>query len=330
MTRLFRTLAALAGTVLSATVLALPVPYTTILPDPVVGAKLGWTFDFNKKRPEFVYGTTAPLYSFTVPGDPQLWTGDLTKEKDIEPLPAWARAVLADTVLPKWAQLPPMDPVPQVMAQGLAASTRKDITSDEVAAHDAVYLKAQGARPVYWPQDPQTPGAPAGAHVVFAFADFGADFVQNLLDSFDWPDKPLDANGRLPSWSERTRGLTFDKDGHIDGAVGGAEIAIDGTLGVWIPAQTWVQGQRVFGPHDFSMDLVLFNSKVAWNPDPKLVAKNKIDFYSVALHETGHDLGLHHARVPEPSTSGLFLFALAALLGVRRVAAAGSARVEAG
>lgn len=299
---------------------ALPVPYMTIEPDPAGGFRRISTFDATPK-PYFVYALnlSGPIdYSFKLPSDKDGWMGDLTNRNDIGPLPLWARELLGRSVLPVWENPPAPKAPPQVMVLGLPAAQRKDVTADELRAHDDVYLLMQAARPRY-----QEQVEPVGANIAFAFADFGSDFVQGLLDRFDWPGKPLDRNGRLPSWSERSRDLNIDAEGNIVGAKGGAEIAIDGTLGVWIPAQGLTElGKRFYGPHDVVTDLVLFNRKVAWHRTMAAPAKDSIDFYSVALHETGHDLGFDHARVPEPSTLVLALSALVALGAASRRATA--------
>ena len=297
---------------------ALPIPYMTIEPDPAGGFRRTSTFDATPK-PYFVYSLnlSGPIdYSFKLPKEG--WIGDLTNRNEIAPLPQWARDLLVRSVLPVWENPPGPQATPQVMALGLASATRKDVTADELRAHDSAYLAMQAARPTYREQ-----AEPVGANIVFAFADFGSDFVQGLLDRFDWPDKSLDRNGRLPSWSERTHDLEKDSEGNITGAKGGAEVFVDGTLGVWIPAQ-WRNeaGRLIYGPHETSTDLVLFNRKVAWHQTMAAPAMDRIDFYSVALHETGHDLGFDHARVPAPSTLVLALSALMALgmVGLRSTA----------
>jgi len=45
-------------------------------------------------------------------------------------------------------------------------------------------------------RNPPSPGSPLRALGVYAFADFSSNSVQDLLDRFDWPGKPVDADRR--------------------------------------------------------------------------------------------------------------------------------------
>ena len=311
-----RVVLALLAWTLSAAVHALPVPYEAIVGAPG-NQSLGITWNANP-TPPFVYSNPAVnpiLYSFAV-------LSDQAGNAFGPPVPNAAINILKNNVLPTWS---PLNGVlgqsgqwRQVMDPSLAAGElARQISPGEVNAYAAVY--PNGASYRQWVLADQTL-----PNIVFAFADFSNQAVQNFLAQPDWPGKQTDANGNLLSWSQRSQNLQKDNNGVITGGPGGGpgDVPIDGVLAVWEPGVCVNQvNQTEFCPHDSALDFILFNSKVNWyfqNPGQNLGA-NQFDFYHVALHETGHDLGLDHAvGVPEPSSILLMLIAPPIMMSLHR------------
>ncbi len=309
--RLFAITACFLGLLAARTAVALPVPYVSIEGGAQQGQSLGSTWDLIQAK--FVY------QSVFMPVDYRYVPSTSLKDANGNPkaFPQWAKQIIDNEVLLDWQG--GANPIPggtQVMNPTLPAG--KTGRYFDPAGETKAFGTAYFAGASFWNVAPD-----AAANISFMFEDFGHAAIDALLRDMLWPGKPP---GPWQNWDSRTAGLQKDANGAIIGAKDAngnpTGIAVDGTLGVWIPEQIILQNKNMFFlPHDFAHDVILFNSRVNWNTTTDAPAANQLDFYHVALHEVGHGLGLDHAAVPEPATFSLFGIGVALLLRARRRAA---------
>jgi len=306
--RLGMLLVCLFGLLATQTAVALSVPYISIEGSVQQGQSLASTLDPAKAV--FVY------QAVLMPVDYRYLSSMTLKDANGNPkaFPQWAKQIIDNEVLLDWKG--GANPTPggtQVMSPTLAAGDggRYFDPAGETQSFSTAYFAGVNFQNV---------GAAVEANISFMFEDFANAAIDALLRDMLWPGKPP---GPWQSWESRTAGLQKDANGAIIGAKDAngnpIALAVDGTLGVWIPEQIIQQNKTLFLlPHDFANDLILFNSRVNWNMTTGATAANQLDFYHVALHEVGHGLGFNHSVVPEPATLSLFGIGIAFLVRARR------------